>query len=372
VTDMKRSLTAYLTAAGWQAPSEPGRQGELWRKLDSRFRVPVPEPLDDDGPDWELVLNRLALVEDSTPQEVERRIRGRLVDVANLRAAKDLVIDDTIPLTAGVSMVRDSWVMLRSCATTSLGARAHIAGNYRRAGDDLIDLARMAHTRRGSFIIPIYMPVPQPQEQPNQIEGLETAPPEPGERRVMRTFAQSLSIIESVVEPEPEPTANDVQGLIYGGVSHEFAAGLTRILRSESVAEFSADFEWASLAGPAPSTPSHIAIPAAAASRIERVSQRLKAVKPVRGIEMLTGPIVGVRRNDDDTGGVVTIQTVRGARQCHVSVNVSRERLDQALDWMKQRETALVTGRVHRTGADLFADKRDGVGLLAHEQLYSD
>lgn len=371
MTDVRRSLVAYLTATAWQPPAEPGPQGELWRNPDTRYAVPVPEVLDEAGPDWELILDRLALVEKSTPSDVERRIRGRLMDIASLRAANDLVIEDTIPLGAGVSMVRESWVMLRSCATTSLGARPHIAGNYRRAGDELLDLARMAHTRRGSFIIPIYMPVPPPQEQPDQIEGLETAPPEPGERRVMRTFAQSLSMIESVATPEHEPTANDVQELIHHGVSHEFAAGLTRILRNESVAEFSAEFEWAALAGPAPATPRRVAISAHAAPRIERVSRRLKSEKPVRGVEMLTGPIVGVELNNDGTGGVVTIQTFRAARECRVSVNVSAARLDQALDWMKQRDTALVTGRVHRTGAHLFADRRDGIGLLSHEQLYT-
>ena len=372
MTDMRRSLAAYLTATGWEPPTEAGPHGGLWRNDNYRYAVPVPEPLDDEGPDWELVLDRLALVEESTPLEVERRIRGRMVDVANLRAAKDLVIEDSIPFVAGVSMVRDSWVMLRSCATTSLGARPHIAGNYRRAGDDLMELARMAHTRRGSFIIPIYMPVPAPEHQPDQIAGLTTAPPEPGERRVMRTFAESLSSIESVLVPESEPTAYDVQELIHSGVSHEFAAGLTRILRNEAVAEFTADFEWAALAGPAPSTPRHVTIPAAAASRIESVSRRMRSEKPPRGVEMLTGPIVGVELNSEGTGGVVTIQTFRAARECRVSVNVSAVRLDQSLDWMKQRATALVIGRVRRTGAHLFADRKDGVGLLSHEQLYSE
>ena len=55
-----------------------------------------------------------------------------------------------------------------------------------------------------------------------------------------------------------------------------------------------------------------------------------------------------------------------------IAGDVSRERLDQALDWMKQRSTALVTGRVHRTGPSLFADRKDGIGLLAHEQLHAD
>lgn len=369
MTDIRSSLVAYLSATGWE-PSDRGASGELWKHADYRYGVPVPSELDEESPDWELIVGRLAMVEDTTSEEMERRVRGRLIDVANLRAANDIVIEDTIPLTAGVSMVRDSWVMLRSCATTSLGVRAHIAGNYRRAGDELIDLARMAHTRRGSFIIPIYMPVPAPERQPGQIAGLETAPPEQRERRVMRTFAESLSIIEALVQPEPEPTANDVQDLIRAGVSHEFAAGLTRILRNESVAMFSAEFEWAAAAGPVPKTATSVAIPSAAAPRIERISRRLKSEKPARGVEMLTGPVIGVQRNDDDTGGVVTIQTVRATHQCHVSVNVSRERLDQALDWMKDRSTALVTGQVHRTGASLFADRRDGIGLLTDSQLF--
>jgi hypothetical protein len=372
VTDMRNSLVSFLKSHGWEAPKQPGPEGGLWRKEGSRFAVPVPRKLDDHGPEWELVLDRVGLVEGLPAPDVGRRIRGRLLDVANLRAAKDVVIEDSIPFGAGASMMRESWLMLRSCATTSLGARPHIAGNYRKTGDEIVELARMAHTRKGSFIIPIFMPITEPDEQPDQIAGMETAPPEPYERRVMRTFAESLSIVESVVEAEREPKADDLQDMIRAGVSHEFTAGLHRILKNDSVAEFTADFEWASGAGPVPSTPRRIGISAEAGPRVERVSRRLRSEKSTRGVEMLTGPIVAVQRDDEDTGGVVTIQTVRGARPCHVSVNVSRKRLDQALDWMKQRSTALVTGHVRHAGPTLFSDSRDGIGLLAHEQLYSE
>lgn len=373
MADMRRSLVSYLAAAGWEPATKPaGKDGMLWQKPHAQFAVPVPNTLDDSEPDWTLVLERVAMVEGIDRAEAERRIRGRLIDVANLRAAKDVVIENTIPFVAGVSMVRESWGMFRSCATTSLGARAHIAGHYRRRADEVMDQARMAHTRRGSFIIPILMPVPEPQEPGGQFEGMSTAPPEPYERRVMRTFAESLASIEAIVQPEPEPNANDVQKMIRAGVSHEFTASLHRILRQKSVADFTAEFEWAATAGPVPDTPKQVGIPAEAAERVGRVARRLKTERPARGVEMLTGPIVAVQRDDDDTGGVVTIQTVRAARQCHVSVNVSRERLDQALDWMKARSTALVTGRVNRTGPNLFADRRDGIGLLSHEQLYSE
>lgn len=372
MTDVRSLLVSYLQSTGWSAAPVAGERGQLWHRKDSPFAVPVPTEVEDGGPDWELILDRLGRVEEAEPSAVEQRVRRRLIDVANIRAANDIVIADTIPYTAGVSMVRDSWTMLRSCATTSLGPRAHISGNYRRRGDSILDLARMAHTRRGSFIIPIYMPVPAPEKQDDAFDGMETAPPEPYERRVMRTFAESLSIVQAVSEVEREPTPSELLDMIHAGVSHEFAVSLHRILRNESVAEFSAEFEWAPGAGPVPQTPRKVEISAAAAERVDRVSRRLKSQTPARGVEMLTGPIVAVERDHDDTGGVVTIQTVRAARECRVSVNVSAERLDLALDWMKQRATALIQGRVHRTGAHLFADNRDGIGLLAHEQLMSD
>lgn len=374
MTDVRRTLLSYLTSTGWERSEKAGPEGSLWRKPKSRFAVPVPDQLDDNGPDWELILDRIGRVEEVDQAEIERRVRGRLIDIANLRAAQDLVVEGTIPFAAGVSMVRDSWTMLRSCATTSLGARAHIAGNYRRSGDEVLAQARMAHTRRGSFIIPIYMPMTETEIETEieRLPGLETAPPEPHERRLMRTFAESLSMIEAVVDAEPDPTPNVLQDLIQAGVSHEFTAGLHRILRNESVAEFTADFEWAAGAGPVPSIPRRVQIPALAAERVERVSRRLKTAKPAGGVEVLTGPIVRVQRDDADTGGSVTIQTVRGARHCHVSVNVSRQRLDEALDWMKQRTTAVISGRVRRIGADLIADRKDSIHLLAHEQLSAD
>jgi hypothetical protein len=123
---MRSSLVAYLQSGGWSAAPTEGEQGQVWRRKGSPLAVPVPTEVEDGGPEWELILDRLGRVEQADPSTVEQRIKRRLIDVANLRAAKDIVIADTIPYAAGVSMVRDSWTMLRSCATTALGARSHI------------------------------------------------------------------------------------------------------------------------------------------------------------------------------------------------------------------------------------------------------
>lgn len=368
-------LTNYLRATGWDAPHEGGIAGGLWRHPDSGLGLPVPTVLAEGGLDWEQILHRLADVERTTTAVIASRLSGRLVDIANLRAANDLVIADSIPYTAGVVLIRDSWQMFRASATTSMGMKAHIR-RYRKTADEIAEEARMGHTKRGSFIIPILMPLPTewpPPDQQAAFTGMEeVAVPEPDARRVMRTFAESLAAIDAVVVvPESEPTSDGIYELIRAGVSHEFSSALHRILIQPAVAEFSASFEWASGSGPAPATAGTVSIPAAAAERVERVSRTLKAPQGRRGVEVLTGPVVGVHRADDDQSGVVTVQTVRNQRSAHVTVNVSRPRLYEALDWMRERETVVVEGRVHRATHGLQGDRIDGVSPLRSHQLGS-
>jgi len=366
-------LTNYLRATGWMAPERNGQSGGLWRSPESGLGLPVPGVLTEGGLDWEQILLRLARVEGTTTEIIANRLTGRLVDIANLRAANDIVIADTIPYLAGVALVRESWQMLRSCATTSMGPKAHIR-RYRKTADEIAEEARMGHTKRGSFVIPILMPLPTewpPSDREQRLHGMEeVAAPEPDTRRVMRTFAEALAAMdEVVVTPELEPTSDGIIDLIRAGVSHEFSSALVRVLTQPAVAEFSANFEWAPSDAPAPRTEPTVAIPSAAAERVGRISRRLRTQAVRRGVEVLTGPVVGVHRADDDQSGVVTVQTIRNQRTAHVTVNVSRHRLYEALEWMRERETVIVEGRVHRATHGLQADRSDGVSLLRSHQL---
>lgn len=365
-------LLQYLGRTGWVAPEQEGISGGLWEHPSSRLALPVPKTLVEGGLDWEAVVRRLARVLNLEISELAAMLEGRLADIANLRAANDIVIHDTIPYAAAVVLVRESWTMLRCSATTSLGARGHIQ-RFRKTADDIVENARMAHTKRGSFVIPIHLPLPdyEVQEIEDDLLGSEmTVAPESRERRVMRTFAESLVALDTVaVRPEAEPSRDTIHDLVRAGVSHEFSASLHRILKQEAVAEFSASFLWAGGFGPAPATPDVVTFPAAASERVKRVADQLKTVTASRRHEYLTGPILGVQRDDLDQAGIVTVQVSRNARSAHVIVNVSRERLDEALDWMKARSTVVIDSRVHRTSLGLVAESKDAVIPLAAYQL---
>lgn len=365
---LQRNLSLYLASHGWVASREPGPAGRLWDHETANLSMAIPEVVHEDSLDWRSITARLAEVERVTIEQVVADLLSMSTDVANLRAANDLVITDTIPYEAGTAMLQGAWRMFRSCATTSMMPRAQIRSNYNNRADEIVRTARMAHTKRGSFIIPLLLPVSEPSEID---EGLvDAAPPEPLERRVMRTFAEALTKVhELVVTPEREPRSEDTLHLISSGVSAEFATALNKVLTEEAVAEFGVQFQWAPVAGPQPDTLSGVSIPAAAAPRVAAVAAKLRNVPTEQYIEILTGPIVAVAR-DALQGGTVTIDTMRKSRATHVSVRVTDDnQFDSALDWMKRRTTVAVEGRITRQNNVLMSDRANGVAPLSERQL---
>lgn len=362
-------VVRYLAATGWLPPDEVGEVGGLWRHPTSQHLLPVPNELVEGGIDWQVIAERVGMLEGATAADVAARLGGEAVDIANLRAAKDLVIRDTIPYAAGVTLVQSSWTMLRSSATTALGQRALIR-NYSKTGDELIASARMAHTRKGSFIIPIVLPLSEPtparkQEPPTLPDMSITTAPEPPERRVMRTFAEALATLDrEVVQPEREPRASVDPDLIRSGVSHQFAAALHRVLTDESVEEFSAAFEWTPLGGPAPKGVGVVSVPATASERIGNLARRLKSRTTPRVAEQFVGPIQGVHRDHNADTGRVTVEIARNGRTTSVSVNVSPQVLDEAWQWARERKTVVVNSRVQSTREGLQAVSQDAVAPL--------
>lgn len=366
MNDIRTNLVDYLRGRGWKAPENPGPEAGLWSRDGSPFYVPVPHRVDTDAPDWPFILERIAKIERVPVTEVERALAFPTIDIIDLRAAS-AVIGDTIPFKSGVALAQSGWTMFRSCATTATGVKAQIKGNYRRSGDEIIESARMAQTRRGSYILPIHVPLskaPEPVTD-THFEGMEMALPDPPERRVTRTMALALSsFAKIVVETDRPPTGDAVHELITAGVSKEFVASLHKILDADAVQEFSADFQWAKIEGSeAPALSGRVEVPASAAKLAEITAETLGRMSESSVQESLTGTVVGVFRARD-SGGRITIDTYRNGRPAHVHVNVSNDGLNRALDWMKRKDTVVTQGTVRRVGDGLQANGIDNIRTL--------
>ncbi|QUQ72538.1 hypothetical protein JJ691_103270 [Kutzneria sp. CA-103260] len=347
-------LVSYLRSRGWSA-SPPGPGGTLWTKGDTRIGV----PLDPDDVLIGSVLGRLARVEQRDLKAVADAVRHVRFDVTYLRAVNDYRIVDKIPLETATKLISAARTMLRATATTARLERAQIAGSYSRIGDGVVREAFMGHTERGSFIIPVLVPIPEPEqpdpEQPTLYDELEepvryVTAAEPFERRVVRTFAQSMQAVRDlVVEPGRVPNADSLHELVYRGVSREFCAALVNVLDESAVGEFETIVDWAPVV-PAPDTmPRQVSINAEAVDLVRVVADRLRQQRAPSS-QMFSGTIVQFRHEEpDDPFGEIAVSTMRRGRPSEVRVRLPIDTYREAWEWHNSGRAVLVEGLIRKS-----------------------
>jgi hypothetical protein len=363
------AIEDYLSFTGWSR-RPPGVAGALWTKGTSR--IGIPDYIDDDL--LRGIVERISTTEGRRPAEVSDAIRYLFFDVTNLRAANDFRIVDTIPLTAAAQIIGSARTMLRSTATTARRERSQIDGNYSDYGDAVVNEALMGHTEQGSYIIPVLVAIPRPSEpdvhEPTLDEPLfHRAPPEPFERRVVRTFAQSMEALRSVVvEPARRPTPDQLHELVYRGVSREFCTSLADILHEPAVAEFEAQISWSPAISAPEALPKRITIESDAVELVEQVANRLRRQR-VDSSRVFSGTIVELRHEADDPFGEIAISTMWKGRSCEIHVRLPVTAYNQAWSWHQSGEAILVEGVVRRAKRHLLVDSPDRVVPLSETVL---
>ncbi|WP_145961953.1 hypothetical protein [Rhodococcus ruber] len=364
---------AWMRLHGWRQVSE-GSAGWMWQLDDSSEgdsrRLALVRTLEDDETAYSGVVRRLAEAHQQAESAIDRALRLWDTDVTVLRAANDFVIVDTIPLNAGAAMLESARLMFRSAATAAVKLRSEIAGSYSRIGDAVAESVRMGHTERGSYMIPVYVRLSEP-EQPSDFEGpfegmeLQTlGRPESAERRMTRTFAEAMLALHThVLTPEPLPRGDQVMELVSAGVTREFVSAVTRVLDDDAVSEFETRFEWAPACSPPASAPTAVSVPADAKSKLVETSRRLKSASK-REFNIMTGPIVTVTKFPDNPVVYATIHTTRHGRLCAVEARLTNTPLDLVTKWMTDSETVQLQGVVTRAGSHLRVDNPVGFGPL--------
>lgn len=232
----------YLDREGWDE-HPPGPAGSLWTKDTTTLAVPTVEDPAVKSP----LIDQLAALSSRHYSEICHDIKYYAIDMADFRAANDLIDFDSIPLSAAETIIANILSLLRSCGTTAFDNKGDLKGHYSRIGDQVMRNARMAHTKQGSFIIPVLVRLPLEDMQTAQDDQLiTTSLPEPVERRVLRTLAQSLHAInETIVQPAVEPSLERLHAAVEMGVSREMCVALRKVLEEPIVGELDTTFRWA-------------------------------------------------------------------------------------------------------------------------------
>lgn len=345
--DLRRELASYLSRLGW-TPGGAGAFGELWGKQGAMDEVPqlaVPFRVDRDSREYFAIVWRLAQEEDRTEAEVADSVGREFQDVQNYRIADRFAFDHSVLLESASNVLASARRMVRAAATTSRKPRAQIGSNFSRPGDELAARARLSHTKTGSFVIPVVMPVEPPAQSTDEMLVRQVVV-EPAERRVTRTLATAIAALDSVaLKPDRAPRPDDLMDLIQSGVSRELVAAVRGIASDSGIHAFDAQFQWAGSVDAPGGVPERVVIPDDAVELLAQIEEKLRIAKPEPD-QSVSGQIVDVRYEYGDPTGEVAIKTIRNNREVEIRITVRSQIVDSAHDWAKRRRAIVARGNV--------------------------
>ncbi|WP_022883370.1 hypothetical protein [Glaciibacter superstes] len=345
--DFRDEVTSYLGRLGWKR-GNPGTFGELWtRGANDESRLAVPFAVHPESRELAAIVVSLARQQQRAEGDVAQEIEQEFLDVQAYRIADSFVLEDRALLDSAATVLDSARKLIRAAANTARAPRAYIATGFSRPADAIARKARLSHTRRGSFVLPVVMPIEPPEYLANQILDEDTdIKLESTERRTTRTLATALAALDSIaVRPDKEPSSVELNYLVEVGVSKELVTAVRAIASNAGVHAFETRFEWAPGVGTPPGLPDRVLIPDEASSLLARVEKQLKVAKP-RPDESISGQIVQIRQVPGEPQGEVTIRTIRNGKMVEIRVSTSAEITRNATDWFRSGRAALAHGAI--------------------------
>jgi hypothetical protein len=352
---MRENVVNYLRRHGWTR-SSAGTAGELWtRGADDSLPTPgtfdevaIPLAFDGDARVFEGLVYRVARAQGVEPDFLREEIEREFSDVQAYRIGDEYVVDNGVFLETAATVISQARRMVRAAATTARKGRPYIGANYSRPGDNLAARARLAHTRPGSFILPIEMPV-HPVAVLENVDEASILPVEPKERQVTRTLAAALTAVDRIaLRNDRALSSDDLHDLVRSGVSRELVTAVRTIAEDPGVRNFDVRFTWAGSMKKPGRLPERIEIPADATPKLERVEDQLEDVEP-EPEQTVSGQIVEIRQLPGEETGRVSVQTFRKSRSAEVHVTVPSALVQEAHMWARDQRAVLVTGSLVRS-----------------------
>ncbi|MFK5582170.1 hypothetical protein [Serinicoccus sp. LYQ131] len=350
-------VVTHLKGQGWLLEDE-GERGTLWRHEWKGKLLSVPYSIETGTIAWVDLMKRLGtepdfesrldLSIDVKGQPMRREDASLFNDVIYLKVSHDL-IHDTVPLQAGARLIDSAARMLRTCATTAMGPMPRIKGHYRASGDNIASRIRMGHSMTGSYAIPIYVPVDTDPLDPEAMTLVSpdnmNVRPEPATRRVSRIFSESLhAVSEQVKNQVGDPSTEELLKLVATGVTREFVTSLTEVIENGSVAQFTANYRWASIEGVRQSLPQKTVLRDENIEALEGLSKALKHV-PTESSVQHVGRIIGFKDDANNPPMYLEMQVAYNGRLRNVRVDFRPELRHDVLQWLDAGTTIRVVGR---------------------------
>jgi hypothetical protein len=348
-------VESYLTRAEWR-PVTKGPLAEIWEPgSNDALRLMVPKV--ESAPDYRNMLNSLmqdlARFEGRSPDQVREDMARQFYDITKLRAAGRDLLDDTIPLGAGIALFESAKKLVTASAASTLMRQGNYGRNMPKKAVYHANHVRLGHTIQGSYIVPIINEVRVPDVYAVD-EGAEALPMLDLEveearfdRRVTTTMAHALEVLEEIaVTRDRLPSVADMHDAVAEGVSRELCDAVFMVLVTGQVDSYDINFQWAPAVTPPRMLTESIDFPVESARAVEEISSALKNSEHVEE-QVIFGIITNCAAPLHEGSGRVTIQAAIHGRARTVKFDLDWQSFGMATRYMHERRPVYVRGILH-------------------------
>ncbi|WBT08811.1 hypothetical protein PAB09_00130 [Corynebacterium sp. SCR221107] len=353
------SLTSWLSSKSWTEKST-GPMGALWGPMeDSQLEtlIGIPQHFETDPIAVSGLLKRLSDHFRMSELDIRNEIEFRTVDISrfaiNVNLEKSLGVS-TAPLSDVSRLFSGTGRIFRAASITCQSPTEVIGDAFPASSKRLFHKIQAGFTEQGSYVLPVYVEVGDPQTSHDLSGQAHVVPTE--YRKVTQTVALAFEkMFEKVIDPNKEPTSRDaIRDLVESGISKEFLTAVTDLIPTDGSDAY-AKFQWApshSITPEAKNLPTEFVVPNDARDLLTSVSKRFKPTAPEP--EPLDGIIKGIIR--EDNGSVITVMDAhRGGknpgegRRATIEVvhhDVDNARLDEFYRWFRASDKVYFQGSV--------------------------
>jgi hypothetical protein len=232
-------------------------------------------------------------------------------------------------------------MLAAACATIT--KRAYFATRKPKLATDYLSRVRMGQTERGSYVLTILSPV-TPALVPEGELPLDLTPPEPYERQVTRTLAESLAALEGAARQAASSGGMAAfQGAVSQGVSAnlcEAVAGLSAVSPEDGL---DIQIAWSRTRPAAAAIPSRIVLGSDSIPLIQEAARLFKDIAPLDDVE-IEGFVTRLARGPDQEPGGVTVEGLVDGQLRRVLLTLRDAAYSEAVQAHDQRQRVACAG----------------------------
>lgn len=361
-------LATYLTMRGWSNDGDLGTLASLWHRPepqqeDAEVVLPISVQARDFKDRLINAVDAIGAFEGRSPFDVVSDVMGHFSDRIRVRVFHFDVEGGTIPLDDGVLLNERARDLMEAAAFASISKRRQFSGRKPDETMEYLRSLRLGQTEVGSYVVNIIAPIPP--QQSTQL-GL---PSVPMTNLVTATLSSGLRALDDAIETVGKggnPLVLDEA--VNNGASANLCDALVGLSGTTTKRGFEITIAPAGSSA-APSVPTKFVFDRDKVEHVAEAAAYYKREDYTLYDRTITGSVEKLDRPLADESGTITIASTLNGQPKNVSVELSKDDYQQAVDAHGKKDLVRCHGDVRVTARAARLMNPSGFTVIRNGEL---